>query len=260
MVLVKSDPHLKISIITVCFNSADTIENTIISVANQNNVIVEHVLVDGASTDNTLEIIKKYKSVTTLVSEPDRGIYDAMNKGIALATGDVIGTLNADDFYANENILEDISQVFMESSIDACYGDLVYVNQQDTNKIVRYWKSQDYVSGLFKSGWMPAHPTFFVRKIVYERLGGFNLDYKIAADFELLFRFLEQHKIKSAYIPKVMVRMRVGGETNKSFSNIVKQNKEIVSILRKQYPDFSALKFLFKKIINRLFQFLQRPK
>jgi glycosyltransferase involved in cell wall biosynthesis len=250
---------MKISIITVCFNSADTIEDTINSVANQKNVNVEHLLVDGASTDKTIEIIKKHASVTALLSEPDRGIYDAMNKGIALATGDVVGTLNADDFYVNENVLEEVAHIFMDSSVEACYADLVYVHQQDTNKIVRYWKSEDYLLGLFKSGWMPAHPTFFVRKSVYDRLGGFNLDYKIAADFELLFRFIEQNKINTKYLPKVLVKMRMGGTTNKNLSNVITQNKEIITVLKKQYPDFSVLKFIFKKFSNRFYQFLSRP-
>jgi glycosyltransferase involved in cell wall biosynthesis len=247
---------MKISIITVCFNSATTIESTIISVANQKNVEVEHIIIDGVSTDGTIEIVNKYKCISKFVSEPDRGIYDAMNKGIALATGDVIGTLNADDFYANENVLEDVAKVFSDSNVDACYGDLVYVSQQNPIKIVRYWKSRDYVSGLFKSGWMPAHPTFFVRKSVYQRLGVFNLNYKIASDFELLFRFIEQHKIRTKYIPKVLVNMRLGGTTNKNVSNILKQNKEIVAILNGYYPDFSVIKFVFKKLINRFLQFV----
>lgn len=250
---------MKISIITVCFNSADTIEDTLNSVANQSKVIVEHVLIDGASTDNTLEIIKRHQSVTKLVSEPDKGIYDAMNKGIALATGDIVGTLNADDFYADENVLENVAKVFLDLTVEACYADLVYVNQKNTGKIVRYWKSRDYVSGLFKLGWMPAHPTFFVRKSVYDRLGGFSLNYKIAADFELLFRFIEQNKIKTKYIPKAMVKMRLGGTTNKNLSNVIKQNKEIIATLKKQYPDFSMFKFIFKKLSNRFFQFLSRP-
>ncbi len=250
---------MKISIITVCFNSASTIKDTINSVLSQTHQDIEYIIIDGASIDNTLDIIKSYNSQLTYISEKDGGIYDAMNKGIAVATGDVIGTLNADDFYANENVLEEISQVFMDYDIEACFGDLVYVGQKNTNKIVRYWKSRDYVSGLFKSGWMPAHPTFFARKSVYKRLGGFDLNYKIAADFELLFRFIAQNKIKLKYLPKVLVKMRLGGTTNKNLSNILMQNKEIISILKKYYPDFSVVYFAFKKLINRFFQFLSHP-
>lgn len=250
---------MKISIITVCYNSSATIEDTLQSIASQKNVVVEHILIDGASTDGTVEIIKKHASVTTLVSEQDKGIYDAMNKGIAMATGEVIGALNADDFYANENVLEEVAQIFMDSDIEACFGDLVYVAQENTNKIVRYWKSREYVSGLFKSGWMPAHPTFFVRKSVYKRLGGFDLNYKIAADFELLFRFIEQNKIKTKYLPKVLVKMRLGGTTNKNLSNILMQNKEIIAILKKYYDDFSVVNFALKKLFNRFSQFISHP-
>jgi glycosyltransferase involved in cell wall biosynthesis len=183
-----------------------------------------------------------------------------MNKGILMATGDVVGTLNADDFYMNNHVLEDIAQVFSDASVEACYGDLVYVSQNDVNHIVRLWKSNDYKLGLFKAGWMPAHPTFFVRKSVYERLGGFNLNYKIAADFELMFRFIEQEKIKTKYVPKILVRMRLGGTTNQSFSNIVKQNKEIFTILKHSYGDFSKFIFISKKLFNRLLQFLAAYK
>lgn len=261
MVLLESDIRLKISILTVCYNAAATLSDTLESVASQTYTNVEHIVVDGGSTDGTVDMLKvRDQGLTKWVSERDHGIYDAMNKGILMAAGDVVGTLNADDFYMNNHVLEDIAQVFSDSSIDACYGDLIYVSQNDVNHIVRLWKSNDYKLGLFKSGWMPAHPTFFVRKSVYERLGGFNLDYKIAADFELMFRFIEQEKIKTKYVPKILVRMRLGGTTNQSFSNIVKQNKEIFTILRHSYGDFSKFGFISKKIFNRLLQFLAAYK
>lgn len=250
---------MKVSIVTVCFNSAPTIEDTILSVAGQQGVEVEHIIVDGASTDGTVDIIKKHKSVTRFVSERDKGIYDAMNKGIALATGDVIGTLNADDFYADNHVLESVAKVFTNSVREACYGDLIYVSQENKEKTIRYWRSRKYVYGLFKTGWMPAHPTFFARKNVYEKLGGFNLNYKIAADFELLFRFIEQNRLNVEYLPKVLVKMRLGGTTNKNLSNVVKQNKEIIAILARHYKDFSLMKFFFNKLFNRFFQFVSRP-
>lgn len=249
---------MRVTIVTVCFNAASTVESALDSVANQKNVNVEHIVVDGVSTDGTLELIKKHKDVI-LVSEADEGIYDAMNKGIALATGDIIGVLNADDFYKNNAVLSDVVQCFSDKTLDACYGDLVYVDQIATDVIVRYWKSKPYRSELFKQGWMPAHPTFFVRKSVYERLGCFNLAYKIAADFELLFRFIEKNKIKTTYIPKVMVKMRLGGTTNASFANIITQNKEIIATLRQHYPSFSLLGFILRKLINRFSQFINRP-
>ena len=248
---------LKVSIITVCYNSESTIEDTLQSVANQSYTNVEHLVIDGASTDNTVELTRRYK--TKVTTEPDKGIYDAMNKGIKLASGDVIGTLNADDFYIDNTVLNNVAKVFKDASVEACFADLVYVSQDGTNKIVRYWKSQDYTRELFKSGWMPAHPTFFARRNVYEKYGLFDLNYKIAADFELLFRLIEQNKIKTEYIPKVIVKMRLGGTTNKNLSNVIAQNKEIICILKKQYPDFSVLEFISKKIINRFFQFLDRP-
>lgn len=250
---------MKITIITVCFNAAPTIKEALASVANQNNVNVEHIIIDGASTDETLNIVRVFKNVTTLISEPDSGIYDAMNKGIALATGDIVGILNADDFYMNENVLANVANIFLDDSVDACYGDLVYVDQNNTNKVVRYWKSKAYKDGLFKSGWVPAHPTFFVRRSIYKRLSSFDLQYKLAADFELLFRYIEQNKIKTAYLPKVLVKMRLGGATNKSFKNIYNQNREIITILRNHYPNISFISFIVNKAVNRLSQLFIHP-
>jgi len=246
---------MKFSIITVCYNSANTIADTLQSVSGQKNVNVEHVLVDGASTDATLQIIKRYADSATLVSEPDIGIYDAMNKGIRLASGDIIGTLNADDFYRDDHVLEDVAKVFLDPTVEACYGDLVYVRQDHVGQVVRFWKSIAFKPGLFKLGWMPAHPTFFVRASVYERLGAFDLNYKIAADFELLFRFIEQNRIKTVYLPKVLVKMRLGGTTNKNMANVATQNREIFSILRRYYPDFSVIRFVVSKALNRTAQF-----
>ncbi len=251
---------MKITVITVCYNSASTIGDTIKSVASQSYSNKEHIVVDGNSKDATMEIVRASSCISRYVSEPDMGIYDAMNKGIALASGDVVGTLNADDFYMNNHVLKDVAEIFSDPAVEACYGDLVYVRQDNVDQIVRFWKSEDYKSGLFKSGWMPAHPTFFVRKSVYERLGNFDLNYKIAADFELLFRFIEKNKIKTRYLPKVLVKMRLGGTTNKNLSNIFQQNKEIVNILGKYYSNFSLIEFVFKKLFNRIHQFISHPR
>lgn len=251
---------MKISIITVCYNSFSTIEDTILSVANQKDVDVEHIVIDGNSTDGTLEIVKMHKSITKFISESDNGIYDAMNKGLNLATGEIVGTLNADDFYMHDNVLRDVVKVFENERIDACYGDLVYVRQDNTDQIIRYWKSKKYTFGLFKAGWMPAHPTFFAKKDVYSKYGGFDLSCRIAADFELLFRFIEKFKVTTVYIPSVLVKMRLGGTTNKRLSNIYKQNKEIVSVLRNYYQDFSLTKFLLHKLCDRFIQFTVHDK
>lgn len=250
---------MKISIITVCYNSATTIDSTLRSVTSQDYPDIEYIIVDGGSTDGTLDIIKRYQNVSILVSEPDKGIYDAMNKGIRLATGDVIGTLNADDFYIDNTAVSDVAKTFEDNAVDACFADLVYVDQNNTDKIVRYWKSQQYQPGLFKKGWMPAHPTFFVRKAIYEKFGAFDLNFRIAADFELLFRLIEKNKIRTVYLPRVIIKMRLGGTTNKNLKNIRIQNTEIIQILRAYYKDFSVFKFWFSKIINRVFQRISRP-
>jgi len=249
-----------ISIITVCYNSAKTIIDTFTSISEQNYESIEYIVIDGGSTDDTLKLIEDSDVVTKYVSEPDEGIYDAMNKGIAMATGDIIGILNADDFYARNDVLSMIAKVFEEPDIDACFADLVYVRQNDSKKIVRYWKSQPYRAGLFKRGWMPAHPTFFCRNEVYERYGNFDLNYTIAADVELLFRFLEKNRTNSVYLPKTIIKMRLGGTTNQSWSNINIQNHEVLSALDEHYGRVSRACFFLGKLFNRSSQFLRRPK
>lgn len=249
---------MKISIITVCYNSEKTIGDTITSVATQSYTDKEHVVVDGNSTDSTMNIVRTSTSISQFVSEPDRGVYDAMNKGLALATGEVVGFLNSDDFYIDESVLAQVAEIFANSEIDACYADLIYVDKKDTNKIVRYWKSRDFVPKLFERGWMPAHPTFFVRRNIYEELGGFDLDYKIQADFELTMRFLEIYRIKSVYIPKIFIKMRVGGISNNSIVNIIKGNIEAYKACKKNHLSISLF-FNIKKIVSRIPQFFVRP-
>jgi glycosyltransferase involved in cell wall biosynthesis len=250
---------MKISIITVSYNSAATIQDTINSIANQTYSDIEHIIVDGNSTDGTVRLVQSACSVTKFISEPDNGIYDAMNKGIALATGDVIGTLNADDFYIDDDVLNKIAAVFADPSIDACYADLIYVEAEDTNQIVRYWQSRPYVPGLFKRGWMPAHPTFFVRRHLYEELGNFDLAFKIQSDFELTMRFLEIYRIKSAYLPKILVKMRIGGVSNNSLKTILKGNIEAYRACKKNNLSITPL-FNLQKIASRIPQFLKRPR
>jgi glycosyltransferase involved in cell wall biosynthesis len=254
---VNSKP--KLSIITVCFNSVDTIADTIDSVAEQNYPNVEHIVVDGGSTDGTRELISASPSVSHYLFEPDKGIYDAMNKGISLASGEIIGTLNADDFYSSQHILTDIANLFHDPGVDACYADLVYVSQTNTDNIVRYWTSRPFQSGMFRRGWMPAHPTFFCRRSLYERLGKFDLNYSIAADVELLFRFMEKSHINCIYLPKVIIKMRLGGTTNKSFKNIKKQNLEVLAFLDLFYGRVSRFIFFAGKVANRFNQFIRKP-
>lgn len=250
---------MKISVITVCYNAEKTIKETLDSVRGQTYSEIEHVLVDGGSTDGTLAIIDSYQdSSVKLISEPDEGIYDAMNKGIGLATGEIIGILNADDVYDNKHIIEKIAMVFEDPTIDACYGDLVYVKTLDLSKIVRFWSAGSYYVGAFPRGWCPPHPTFFVRKGLYEEHGRFDLNFGLAADFELMLRFIEKKRINTAYIPSVLVRMRLGGATNKSLRNILIQNKEIIMAFKTNRIDLSVPIFFTKKVFARLKQFFFR--
>ena len=215
----------KISIITIAYNSANTIEDTIQSVVNQDYPNVEYIIVDGASKDGTLEIVNRYKDkIAVVVSEPDKGIYDAMNKGVQLATGDIIGILNSDDFYANNQVITSIANTIGDS--DAIYADLVYVSQNDTDKIIRKWISGPYKEGAFIKGWMPPHPTFFLRKKIYDKYGVYNLQLKSAADYELMLRMIHKYKIKVAYLPEIITKMRVGGQSNASLKNRIAANKE----------------------------------
>ena len=243
---------LKVSIITTVLNGAGTIRDCIKSVQSQ-TLPVEHIIIDGGSTDSTLEIIEEYKSdIARVISEPDNGIYDAMNKGLQFVSGDVVGILNADDFYAGSTVLEKVADVFADKKVDSCYGDLVYVREKRRPKVkgkrikvkdktqnsrvesdwkdkvefevVRYWKSGDYKPKKFYWGWMPPHPTFFVRRTAYERHGLFNLNLGSAADYELMLRFLVKYRVTTTYIPEVLVKMRTGGTSNLTFKNRLRAN------------------------------------
>jgi glycosyltransferase involved in cell wall biosynthesis len=216
---------LRISIITAVYNSAATIADCVQSVQRQ-TCEVEHIVVDGCSTDSTLEIVRRHAPSARVLSERDNGIYDALNKGIGMATGDVIGFLHADDIYADDKVIERVAQRLAEKSADSCYGDLLYVHRRDTGKIIRYWRSGAYCEGLFEKGWMPPHPTFFVKKEIYERLGAFSRDFRIAADYELMLRFLVKHRISTTYIPDVLIKMRVGGASNRSLRNLFIKTSE----------------------------------
>lgn len=250
---------MKISIITVCYNAAETIADTLRSVRQQTYHNIEHIVVDGGSVDNTLAVVAAEGAhVVKIVSERDRGIYDAMNKGLALATGEVVGFLNSDDVLAHADVVEKIAQTMANSVIDACYGDLVYVAQDDTNKVVRYWKSQTYRHGLFDRGWVPAHPTFYARRVLYQNYGNFDLGMQLAADFDILLRFFEGHQITSTYIPEVLVRMRLGGATNVSFRNVLRQNMEIAKSFRKYGLSVGLKPFVFR-LMSRLSQFVRKP-
>lgn len=215
----------KVTIITATYNSAQTIADTLQSVAQQKGVEVEHLIIDGGSKDNTAKIVQQFPKVKWH-SEPDQGLYDAMNKGLQKAQGDIIGILNSDDFYPDDQVLSDVLKQFQDPLIDAVYGDLHYVDPLDTQKIVRRWKSGIFRPNAFRYGWMPPHPTFFVRRRVYEQYRHFNLTFRTSADYELMLRFLHKHKIQVAYLPRVLVKMRVGGLSNSSFQHRLKANRE----------------------------------
>jgi glycosyltransferase involved in cell wall biosynthesis len=218
---------MKLSIITITYNSALTLENTIQSVIQQSYENSEYIIVDGQSTDGTLNIIEKYKNhIHQFVSEKDKGLYDALNKGIKMATGDVIGILHSDDFYAYDKVLENVMHLIQTENSDAVYADLDYVDKNDTSKIVRKWKSGNYKPGAFLNGWMPPHPTFFVRKDCYQKFGMFNLLLKSAADYELMLRFIHKHQIRLSYLPECIVKMRTGGTSNITFKNRWRANRE----------------------------------
>ena len=218
---------MKVSIITITYNSAATIKDTVESVINQSHQNIEYIIIDGKSTDRTLEILESYKTkIATLVSEKDKGLYDALNKGIALATGDLIGIIHSDDFYTNNLVIEHIVKAIEESNADAAYADLFYVDKVDTNKIFRKWKSGNYKHGQFLNGWMPPHPTFFVKRSCYQQFGSFNLSLVSAADYELMLRFIHKHKVKLAYLPEFIIKMRVGGKSNVSLKNRIRANNE----------------------------------
>ena len=215
-----------VSIITATYNSALTLRDCLQSVAKQSYDPIEHIIIDGASKDATLDIVNAFPHIAQVHSEKDQGIYDAMNKGIAHATGDIIGILNSDDFYVDELVIQDIVSVFENSNCDVVYADLQYVDREHTDKIIRTWKSDTMQQHSFLYGWMPPHPTVFVRRKVYEQYGAFNLALKSAADYEFMLRVLYKEKCPVAYLPKTIVKMRDGGKSNQSIQNRIRANRE----------------------------------
>jgi glycosyltransferase len=218
---------MKITIITAVLNNREFIEECISSVLNQTHKAIEYIIIDGGSTDGTVAVIKRYENnISKWMSGPDSGVYHALNKGLQLASGDIIGFLHSDDFYANDKVIETVASQMKNHNIDSCYSDLLYVSRNNMENIIRYWKSSPYKQGLFRRGWMPPHPTFFVKREVYKKYGLFNTDFKIAADYELMLRFLERYRISTHYIPEVLIKMRVGGVSNRSLKNLFMKSCE----------------------------------
>lgn len=216
-----------ISVITSTYNSASFLANALDSFKTQNYAQKELILVDGGSTDKTLEIIEKSAIADKIISERDRGIYDALNKGVALASGDIIGILHSDDMFFDAEVLKSVADLFIaEPRLEAVYGDLLYVDRDDTDKVIRNWKSGDFDIAKLAYGWMPPHPALFIKKECFLKYGLYDLQYQSAADYDLILRFLYKYKIKTAYLPQVLVKMRVGGISNKTFKNRLRANAE----------------------------------
>ena len=248
---------LKISIITVCFNSDKTIEKTILSVLSQTYNNIEYIIIDGKSMDNTVSIIQGYiKKIAKFISEPDKGIYDALNKGIAYATGDVIGILHSDDMFFDSNVLKNIANAFDEDGdLEATIGDIVFVNKTILNQVIRVYSSKKWNPGKFAWGYMPAHPSFFCRKKVYQRLGDYKLNYKIASDYELLIRYLLIQKIRYKYLPIITTKMRLGGVSTSGFKSLLLLNREIKQACTSNGINTNYIMIYFKYFF-KIFEFL----
>ena len=225
---------IKISIISAIYNNKNYIQHSIDSFSAQSLRNKDHIVIDGNSTDGTKEFLLENKSYfSRLVSEKDSGVYDALNKGLKLANGDVVGLLHSDDLYANKNVLKKISKIFFDPKVDIVYGDLDYISKDNSNKIIRHWKAGKFHPDKLKSGWMPPHPTFFIRRKLLNKIGGFDTGYKIAADYDFMLRALTQKYIKVVYLPEVLIKMRVGGMSNRSLKNILLKSYEDYQIIRR---------------------------
>lgn len=241
---------MKVSIITPTFNSAATLATTLESVCRQDHPDIEHIIVDGQSSDDTVDISRSYPHVARVVSEPDAGLYDAINKGIRLATGDLIGILNSDDFFPSPSVVSRIVDAVRRSDVDAVFGDVAFVRAGNPDKIVRMYSSRKFHPRLFARGYMPAHPTFYARRRCYEQFGLYQTDYRIAADYELLMRFIYRNRISYAYVPMTMVHMRTGGVSNRTIASRYVLNREIVRACRENGVTTNmgvlSLKYFFK--------------
>ncbi len=242
---------MKISLITVTYNSEKFLADCIESVLMQDYPHIEHIIVDGNSKDNTVAVIKRYEGkLVQWISEPDRGMYDAINKGMKMATGDVIGILNSDDMLASANVISTIAKTFNENNIDSIYGDLKFVDQDDTTKIYRTWKGKQYKRSLFTTGWMPAHPTFYIKRSVVEKFGGYESHFSTASDYEFMTRYLFHHKISSFYLPKLIVKMRRGGASNKNIYHRVRANRRDYLAMKKNHIPLPLVVSILKPLMK----------
>ena len=245
---------MKVSIITATFDSASTIRDTIESVISQDYINIEHIIVDGASNDETVNIAKGYgNKISRIISEPDKGIYDAMNKGIRVATGDIIGILNSDDFFTSTDVISTIVKNFKQNDIDALYGDVHFVHPNNLDKPVRYYSSKIFKPSLFRYGFMPAHPSFYMRKSCYDLYGLYALDYKIASDYDLLIRYLYKYKVNCKYIQQDFVTMRTGGVSTENMQSRIVLNREIIRACNR-YDIRTNMFLLSLKYLYKIFE------
>jgi glycosyltransferase involved in cell wall biosynthesis len=247
---------MKVSIITVTYNSASTVKDTLESVKCQDYDNIEHILVDGGSNDDTVNTIKSYPHVAKWISEKDKGLYDAINKGIHMATGHVVGVLHSDDFFPNTKVVSRIAKQFKETNVDAVYGDIAFVKPDNIEKIVRLYSSKKFTPRKFAYGYMPAHPSFYVKKKIFDEFGLYKLDYKIAADYELLMRLIYKHHISYTYLDEVLVYMRTGGVSNKTILSRYVLNKEIIKACKENGVN-TNMAVLSLKYMNKIFEFIK---
>lgn len=246
---------MKISVITASYNCAGTIGEMLASVAAQHYQAVEHVVVDGASADGTWDVIRSHASPGLVAtSEPDRGIYDALNKGIARSTGDVVGFLHADDVFASPQVLSWVAEAFRDPGVEAVYGDLQYVRRDDPDRVVRHWRSAPFAPAMLTRGWMPPHPTLYLRRSMYERLGGFDTSFRIAADYEFILRLFSRPGLRTVYVPRVLVKMRLGGVSNRSLRHVLRKSAEDWRALRQNR--IGGMSTLLWKNLSKIGQFI----
>ena len=249
---------MKVSIITATYNCVSVIEDCLVSVAGQSYENIEHIVIDGSSTDTTLEVLQNHRhALTKIVSEPDGGIYDALNKGIAYSSGEIIGFLHSDDVFSTKDVLKNVVSIFeADDSVSAVYGDLVYVQRSMPDKVVRTWRSSSFSPNFLKNGWMPPHPTLYVRRDWYERIGGFDTRYRIAADYFSILQLFSQPYFKAVYLPEVIINMRLGGASNRSLGAIFRKSLEDWDALRRSgFGVFGASRALLLKNLSKVSQF-----
>ncbi|MEO6404464.1 MAG: glycosyltransferase family 2 protein [Ferruginibacter sp.] len=240
---------MKVTIITATYNAADHLEDCINSIIRQDHKDIEHIIIDGKSTDSTMEIVEKYRThISKSITETDRGMYDAINKGMRMATGDIIGILNSDDMLVSPDVISEIVSVFEKEGVDAVYGDLEYVDRNDSSHVLRIWKGKPYKRSLFRKGWMPAHPTFYFKRALLEKYGGYETHYFSAADYEFMARYLFYFKASACYLPKLIVMMRAGGQSNGNIKQRLRANRRDYLAMKKNKIPFAFIVSIMKPL------------